>query len=102
VIATLVQHLSLPDGKMKLLVRGERRARIVDITDDAAAFAESLDEAYSAPSPTIAPDTLLADWKIEDHAGSGTRVAELQRILEDDALSAAERVTAASGLIRGG
>ena len=102
VIAVLVQHLSLPDGKMKLLVRGERRARIVDVTDDAAAFVEPLDDANSAPSLATAPDILLADWKMEDHAGSGTHVAELQRILEDETLSTAGRVSAASGLIRGG
>jgi ATP-dependent Lon protease len=101
VIATLVQHLLLPDNRMKLLVRGERRARITNVIDNAA-LAEPLDDADSAPSPTIAPDSLLADWNMEDHAGPGTRVAELQRILEDDTLSAAERMGAASALIRGG
>ena len=102
VIATLVQHLSLPDGRMKLLVRGERRAKLLDITDDAAAFAEPLDDASGELPPAEAPDFTLADWKIDDHAGSGTRVAQLQRLLEDETLSAAERVSAASGLIRGG
>jgi ATP-dependent Lon protease len=101
VIATLVQHLSLPDGRMKLLVRGERRARITDVIDDAAVFAEPLED-ENEPSPAIAPDISLADWKMDDCAGSQTLVVELQRILEDDTLSAAERVGVAFALIRGG
>jgi len=101
VIATLVQHLSLPDGRMKLLVRGERRARIVDVIDNAA-LAEPLDQANSAPSPAIGQDTLLADWKMGDPAGSADRVATLQGILEDTALTAAERLGAAAASMRGG
>jgi ATP-dependent Lon protease len=99
VIATLEQHLSLPDSKMKLLVRGERRAKIVNVTDDTAAFAEPLDDAAGELPPAEAQDFKLADWKLDDRPGSGTRVVELQRILEDDTLSAAERVSAASRLI---
>jgi len=98
VIATLVQHLSLPEGRMKLLVRGEKRARIAGIIDDPvrfAAFAEPLNDATGELPSFEAPDFTLADWRLEDHAGSRNRVIELQRILEDDTLSAAERARAA-------
>jgi ATP-dependent Lon protease len=101
VIAILVQHLSLPEGRMKLLVRGERRATITDVVDDAV-LAEPLDDAAGELPPTGVPSFALADWQTGDHVGSRNRVAELQRILEDDTLSAAERVSAATGLMRGG
>jgi ATP-dependent Lon protease len=109
VIATLIRHLSIPDGKMKLLVRGERRARIVNFLDDPVrfiAFAEPLDDATSEAPPPIAPDFALEAWNADDHAkpsaGSPNRVAELQCILEDDTLTATERLSAASRLIGGG
>jgi ATP-dependent Lon protease len=109
VIAILVRHLSIPDGKMKLLVRGERRARIVNLIDDPVrfiAFAEPLDDANSeGPLPT-APNFALEARDANDHAkpsaGSPNRVADLQRILEDDTLTATERLSAASRLIGGG
>jgi ATP-dependent Lon protease len=108
VIATLVRHLPVTDGKMKLLVRGERRARITQLIDDPAciaAFAEPLDDVSGEPPPS-APDFALEAWNLDDHAkpsvGSPNNVAELQRILEDDSLTAAERLHAASRLIGGG
>jgi ATP-dependent Lon protease len=107
VIAMLVRHLSTPDGKMKLVVRGERRARIANLIDAPAcwtAFAEPLDDEGTEPPPP-APDFALEAWNADDltkpNMGSPNRVAELQRILEDRSLTASERVRAASRLIGG-
>jgi ATP-dependent Lon protease len=107
VIATLVRHLPVTDGKMKLLVRGERRARIALLIDDPAclaAFAEPLDDMSGEPPPSNAPDFALEAWNVDDHAkpGVGSRVAELQRILEDESLTVAERLRAASRMLGGG
>ena len=46
VLATLLQMLKLPDGTVKVLVEGGRRARIIDLIDDEyfTAEAELIDE----------------------------------------------------------
>jgi ATP-dependent Lon protease len=113
VIATLVQHLALPDGKMKLLARGEQRARIVRVIDDPNGFTAMVeliedgdDEASSSTPPSLAPALSLDDWKVETPPGSWLTaknwVGELQRILEDDSPTTAERIRAASGVIGDG
>ena len=108
VIAMLVQHLPIADGRMKLLVRGERRARIATLIDDPAclaAYTEPLNDEGSEPPPS-APDFALEAWNADDltkpNMGSPNRVAELQRILEDHSLTASERLRAANGLIGNG
>ena len=103
VIATLVQHLKLPDGKMKLLVRGEQRARIGELIDDPSCFialAELIDEP-GGMAPDL-PDFSLADWAIDSGANAQNRVAELQCVLEDEALSHIERLRTMRKLIGGG
>ena len=102
VIATLVQHLTLPDGKMKLLVRGEQRARLGKLIDDplcVSALVEPIDEpAGDTPPPDLSAFS-LADWANDNAATLPDRVAELQPILEDEALSHSERLRAARALI---
>jgi ATP-dependent Lon protease len=104
VIATVLQHLAISNGRLKLLVRGERRARIANVIDDPVRFtadAKPLEDVEGGPSSN-APDFALANWTVDDRAGPSTnRVAELQHILEEEALTAAERLSAASGLIGG-
>lgn len=93
-IAVLVEHLTLPESRMKLLVRGERRARIVSL-NDRGAIAEPVEDSDAAPTPADPRSFSLADWNLEGLAGAN-RVAALQRILEDETLGPAERLRAAS------
>ena len=97
VIAVLVQHLSLPEGRMKLLVRGEQRARLVRLADEGALMADAqpiLDPDTASDHPDL-PGFSLADWKAED---APHPVVDLQRLLEDEALSPRERLDAARTL----
>jgi ATP-dependent Lon protease len=105
VIAVLAQHLSLPNSRMKLLVRGEQRARLMRLTEgegvltaDAQAIGDpQVEAAMSGP-----PGFSLADWTAEGPAGVGSqaqaRIVDLQRLLEDEALGPVERMTAARAL----
>jgi hypothetical protein len=105
VIATLVQHLPLTDGRMKLLVRGERRARIATFPADPfglAALAEPIDAPGGQAPPPGLPDFSLADWAIDAGTFLLNRVGKLQHILEDDAQTPAERLHALRILIGGG
>jgi len=98
VIATLVQHLTLSDGKMKLLVRGQRRAKVEKFIDDPLSFAARaapIDEPEGDASPPDLFTFSLADWALDDRATPQSRVAELQRILEDETLSHIQRLRAA-------
>lgn len=94
-IAILAEQLTLPQGRMKLLVRGERRGRMFSLgCDGMTAVVEAIDAAQT-PSSDL-PDFSLADWTADGPIQIGVNVAELQRILEDESLTPAERLHTAS------
>jgi ATP-dependent Lon protease len=110
-IATLVQHLYLPEGKLKLLVRGEQRVRISCATDNPAfltGVAYELDDAGEnspiSDEPAAAVHFSLKDWALDNSPGStnpsASHVAELQKLLEDNDLTHAERLSRASLIMR--
>jgi ATP-dependent Lon protease len=94
VVAAITEHVPLADGRMKLIVRGERRARISNAIDDPNRFLAMVEPIDGTIAET--PSFDRSDAKSEN------RVPDLQRILEDGALSAAERLHAATALISGG
>jgi ATP-dependent Lon protease len=106
-IAVLIEHLPLPEGRMKLLVRVERRARIVRFDETGVmAVVEPIDDPDGAPAAPNLPAFSLSDWAAEGPANIGVhvqrRVAKLQCILEDEALTPTERLRAGSALLTGG
>lgn len=100
VIAILARHLTLPDGKMKLLVHGELRVRIEKLIEDPSCFV-ALAEPIEEPSGTVSdlPGFSLADWAIDSDPKTQNCVAELQHILEDEAMNPADRLRALGKLI---
>ncbi|HEX4505881.1 MAG TPA: LON peptidase substrate-binding domain-containing protein [Alphaproteobacteria bacterium] len=96
VIARLAQHLPLPESRMKLLVRGEQRARLVRLADEGVmADAQLISDPDGASTPVEPPDFSLTDWTADSAA---VPVVDLQRLLEDETLSPAERLSAARAL----
>ena len=89
-IASIVQHLKLPNGNVKLLVEGIHRARLLEIEEDASGFmsvgvkpiereveldddlkelmsrASSLFERYIKHSPGLPYETMLSTVRISD------------------------------------
>jgi hypothetical protein len=100
IIAVLVQHLPVSEGRMKLLVRGEQRARLVGFVDEDAlvADAQPILDPDAASAHADLPGFSLADWKAE---GVAAPVVDLQHLLEDEALSPTERLSAARTLFGG-
>ena len=98
VIATVLEHLPLPEGRVKLLARGERRARLVRFADEVMADARPILDPNAEAAHIDLPAFSLADWTAE---GAPLQIAELQRLLEDDALSSTERLVAARTLFGG-
>lgn len=106
-IAVLVEHQTLAVGRLKLLVRGECRARIVRLYENENGFAATTEPIDPETMPTApeSPSFSFSGWKAEGPVAFGqemqARVADLQRILEDETLGPIERLRAASQLLGG-
>ena len=108
-IALVLRHLPLPGGKMQLLVRGERRAAISEILQNQP-FLTCVAQPTGADAQDDPPPSAYAvpfDMRgpLEPPAATAesaeSRVAELQELLEDDALTHTERLRRAEEIMRG-
>ena len=81
VIADVLERLAVPDGTVKLLVRGRHRARVLDLTDEAGY--RRAEAAHVLPPPADFPDAddlvRKAVAAFETYADADGRFAETTR-----------------------